>query len=85
MAASPPKPLVKLGGAKPSAADLVAFQYDPPAAPLDQGSVAQTILQLQNTVNELIARHNQLCTDAAHAGDAVTGAGQAATNLFTAT
>jgi hypothetical protein len=85
MAASAPKPIKKLGGAIPTASDLVAWQYDPPAPPLDQGAVAQALLQLQNTVNELITRHNQLCTDTAHAGDAVTGAGTTATNLFTAT
>ena len=83
--ASAPKLVKKLGGAIPSASDLAAVQYDPPAAPLDQGSVAQAIQQLQNTVNELISRHNQLCTDTSHAGDAVTGAGAAATNLFTNT
>ena len=83
MAASAPKSIKKLGGAIPTAADVAGWQYDPPAPPLDQGSVAQTILQLQNTVNELITRHNALCTDTAHAGDAVTGAGTAATNLFT--
>ena len=85
MAGSSPKPLKKLGGAIPDAADLAAFQYDPPAIPLDDGSVAQAILQLQNTVNEIIVRLNQLCTDTSHSGDAVTGAGATAANLFTAT
>lgn len=61
-----------------------ALSVENPAVPLNPAVLQQQILQLQNTVNELITRHNQLCTDTAHAGDAVTGAGTAATSLFTA-
>jgi hypothetical protein len=81
--AAAPKSLKFLGLANPSAQDLVSLQYAPPGRPLDQAALAQTVIQLQNTVNEIITRLNQLCTDTAHAGDQVTGAGTAATNLFT--
>lgn len=80
-----PKTVKRLGGGNPSAQDVVALQYDPPSVPMDQASMAQAIIQLQNTVNELIVRHNQLCIDAAHTGDEVTGTAQAASNLFTTT
>lgn len=58
--------------------------YDPPAIPQDPLVMAQQIQQLFNTVNMLIVAFNQLCTDASHAGDAVTGTAASAANLFTA-
>jgi len=81
--AAAPKPVRFFGMGAMSAADAVAVQYDPPARPMDQGSLAWCILQLQNTVNELISRHNALAVAAAQPATQVTGAGQAATNLFT--
>jgi hypothetical protein len=82
-----PKAVKKLGGAVPSAADLAAAQYDPPAVPLDDGSVWQAIVQLQNTVNELIKHfnaHQHSALNAAPSTDLQTGAGATAQNLFTA-
>ena len=79
MAASAPKPIKYLSGVVPEG----EIEYSPPSQPMDQATLAQAILQLQNTVNEVISRLNQLCTDTSHAGDQVTGAGAAATNLFT--
>lgn len=87
-----PKAVKKLGAATPSAQDLVAAQYDPPAVPLDDGSVWQAIVQLQNTVNDLITRfnahtHGGVTTGAGTSGapnaNTMTGAGSAAANLFT--
>lgn len=83
-----PKAVKKLGGATPSAQDLVAFQYDPPAVPLDYGSVVQAINQLANTVNELIKHYNahqHAALNAAPSTDLHTGAGATAQNLFTTT
>jgi hypothetical protein len=83
MAASAPRTLKTLAGLSVVGPQA---QYSPPAAPLDQGLLAQSILQLQNTLNEVIVRHNELCGAASvpQAGMKVTGAGQAASNLFTA-
>jgi hypothetical protein len=55
-----------------------------PSEPLLPADVALSIVQLQNTVNELISRYNTHA-DAAHAGanKVAGGAGVAATNLFT--
>ena len=79
MAASAPKTLKTLAGI----AVGTAVQYTPPATPLDPSLLAQTILQLQNTVNELIVRHNELAVAATQPATKVTGVGQAASNLFT--
>lgn len=79
MAASAPKGLKTLAGVPVG----TSVQYTPPAAPLDPSLLAQTVLQLQNTVNELIVRHNELATATTESGTKVTGAGQAASNLFT--
>lgn len=86
MAGSAPKPLKFLGMGNMSTSDQAAVEYDPPAIPQDPAALAAAVLQLQNTVNELIARHNALCAASALPSTAneVTGAGQAATNLFTA-
>ena len=81
--AAAPKPIKRLGGATPSTADIASLQYDPPSIPLDLYSIAQAVLQLQNTVNEVITRLNALATATSNPGDAVTGTAQAATNLFT--
>lgn len=51
--------------------------------PLSNADLYAAVVQLQNTVNEVIVRYNAHAT-AAHAGaNAVTGAAQAASNLFT--
>lgn len=83
-----PKQVKVLGGANPTAQDLVGAQYDPPAAPLDQGTIRQAIIQLQNTVNDLIANYNahqHAALNAAPSTNLENGAGSAAQNKFTAT
>jgi len=82
-----PKTIKRLGLGNPSAQDTVAFQYDPPAVPLDNGTIAQALLQLQNTLNELIKHfnaHQHSALNAAPSTDTQTGAGATAQNLFTA-
>ncbi len=74
-----PKPLKYLSGQSVGQ----EVETDSPAIPQNPSDLAAAIIQLQNTLNEVISRYNQLCTDTSHAGDAVTGAGAAATNLFT--
>jgi hypothetical protein len=81
--AAAPRAVRFLGGAIPSASDLAAAQYNPPSRTLDNGTVLQALAQLQNTVNELIARHNALAVAASQPATQVTGTAQAATNLFT--
>ena len=88
-----PKAVKTLAGQGVSAK---ALSYDPPATPLDPFKMAQQILQLQNTVNELISlfnahKHTENTAEAytrnAETGvpkTLITGAGVAATNLFTA-
>lgn len=78
--AAAPKSLKTLAGQTLKAAEIAST---PPATPVDPFVMAQTILQLQNTVNELIVRHNALCVATTNAGDEVTGTAQAASNLFT--
>jgi hypothetical protein len=70
-----------LGGGIPSAADLARRAYDPPGNPLDYGSVARAITQLQNTQNELIARHNAQFATALVSGGFVTLGATHAYNL----
>lgn len=82
-----PKLVKALGGAIPTAADNAAAAYDPPATPLDDGTVRQAVNQLQNTVNELIKHfnaHQHAALNAAPSTDLHTGAGATAQNLFTA-
>lgn len=79
-----PKLLRFLGMGNMSPSDQVSVEYDPPAIPQDPAALAAAVLQLQNTVNELIVRHNALCVSTTYVGDEVTGAGAAASNLFTA-
>jgi hypothetical protein len=82
-----PKTVKKLGGAIPSASDLAAAAYDPPAVPLDDGTVMQAVNQLQNTLNELIKHYNahqHAALNAAPSTELHTGAGASAQNLFTA-
>lgn len=83
MPASAPKVVKTLSQETPSAKQLAA---SPPASPMDQAAMAAAILQLQSTVNELIVRHNELAGAGSvpQVGMKVTGAGQAASNLFTA-
>jgi hypothetical protein len=78
--AAPIKPKT-LAGVVQAPAELAV---DPPATPPDPKVLQQQIQQLQNTVNELIVRHNALCDDTAHVPDKVTGTAQTAANLFTA-
>lgn len=71
-----PKTLKTLAGDTPKAAAIAAG--DPATKiPLDEGALAATILQLQNSLNEVITRLNALVTDFnAHTHSGVTvGAG----------
>lgn len=84
-----PKTLKNLSGVQPTSARL---GYDPPSEPMDLASLASAIAQAQNTINELISKfnshtHSGVTVGAGSTGGtsaAITGAGAAATNLFTA-
>lgn len=82
-----PKAVKRLGLANPSAADIAAAQYGPPSAPLDGNSAIAAVVQLGNTLNELIKHfnaHQHAALNAAPSTDLHTGAGAVAQNLFTA-
>lgn len=84
-----PKSIKHLGGDIPKAAEAA---YGPPAVPLDPVALQAILLQLINTVNDLIVRfnahtHGGVTTGAGTSGapnaNTMTGAGSAAANLFT--
>lgn len=54
-----PKNVKHLAGDTPKAAEAA---YGDPAVPLDPVTILQVTLQLQNTVNDLVARFNALVT-----------------------
>lgn len=90
--AAPKSPRALGMAATPSSQDIAALQYDPPAVPQDPAALAAAVLQLQNTVNSLIAyilthTHSGVTTGASNSGaptSAFTGTAQSAQNLFTA-
>lgn len=82
MAASAPKTVRTLSGNQ-----VNPLASDNPAVPVNQQTLLEAVVQLQNTVNELIVNHNahqHSALNAAPATGLVDGNGEAASNLFTA-